>query len=350
MKPVLALIGDGIENPHNAITLMHAAQMFESSCRFRDRAGLADRWPNDLAGSPEPVTVEDLIDFNGSIVALENAEQAVPIYGFRAGSNKDRQLVVGNERRGISPDVLRLADACVKVPMRSRRVNTLNVAAASAVGLYYLARGGGGKLLARAHPERKRPELLLIGGHDHIELGSTIRSAAAFGWQRAFVEDRAAVWFRADRVTRSEGRGAARRGKNSIRLVPTTGGYTYAFEHACIVSVKRGEPLGRVNLARGRQQIVVLPDEGSVDIAAEELGRLARNLQFARIELPVDYERFVYHYRLAATIALAEISRQVGARARGAPRRRQPGVYNRQLETLLDESGETVFLDDLVDY
>ena len=54
---------------------------------------------------------------------------------------------------------------------------------------------GGGKLHARADPHRSRPELLLLGAGDHVELGSTIRSAAAFGWNRALVEDRAGVWF-----------------------------------------------------------------------------------------------------------------------------------------------------------
>jgi len=49
----------------------------------------------------------------------------------------------------------------------------------------------------RNDPRIRRPELLLLGAGDHFELGSTIRSAAAFGWERAFIEDRHSFLFTA---------------------------------------------------------------------------------------------------------------------------------------------------------
>ena len=93
-------------------------------------------------------------------------------------------------------------------------LNTLNVAAATGVALYYLSAGFGGKLQITSHPEKRRPEILFMAAGDHIELGSAIRSAGAFGWNRLFLEDREKIWFGCDRVTRSEGRGAAKRGRN----------------------------------------------------------------------------------------------------------------------------------------
>ena len=68
--------------------------------------------------------------------------------------------------------------------MRSRRINCLNVAAAAAVALYYLRQPHALQRTARREPERRRPELLLAGAGDHVELGSALRSAAALGWSR----------------------------------------------------------------------------------------------------------------------------------------------------------------------
>jgi DNA-binding NtrC family response regulator len=55
-----------------------------------------------------------------------------------------------------------------------------------------------------------------------------------------------------DRATTAEGRAAARRAKNSIRLVAVDEGRHYALEEACLVSSRPGaHPLARHNLAKG---------------------------------------------------------------------------------------------------
>jgi len=41
VKPSVTLIGDGIENPANALVMVHCAEMFEAACRFCDTKGLA---------------------------------------------------------------------------------------------------------------------------------------------------------------------------------------------------------------------------------------------------------------------------------------------------------------------
>lgn len=333
----------------NAAVMTQAAAMFGWACAFRDRNDLALDWArHELAPEPTWVSLESLREACGSMVAFDNGEGASVLYGFRPRRGKQMALVVGNERRGIPPDTLRTADHLVQVPMASKRVNCLNVAAASAVALYYLSRGGGGQMFTRKNPHRNRPELLLLGAGDHIELGSTIRSAAAFGWNRAFVEDRSGVWFGVERVARSEGRAAARRGKNSIRLIPTKSDRTFAFEEACVVTTgERGRGLSKVNLARGPSQLVVLADEQSVELEELELGRLARNVRYVNLELPGS--DFQYHYRLTSTIALAEVARQVGVRAPKTRRGARPPLYDMALRTL-QESGEVVELDELTGY
>ena len=346
------LFGDGVENAWNALTMTHAAAMFGWGCAFRDRAGLVKDWTTRaLDGIPDLLSLEELQDRCDPLVAFDNAEGAETIYGLQPGPIDRLALAVGNERRGLAADILRAAKYSIQVPMASERVNCLNVAAAAAVGMYYLSRDGGGKMYTRANPHRNRPELLLLGAGDHVELGSTIRSAAAFGWNRAFVEDRAGVWFGCDRVVRSQGRAAARRGKNAIRLVPTAPDRKYAFEEACVVTVQAGEqPLGRANLARGPRQLVVLADEEHVNWDGENLDRLARSVRFVRVDVPAPPTRLSYHYRLISTIVLAEVARQVGVYAPKARRRPRPPIYDRTLELLLEEAGETVLLQELDTY
>ncbi len=345
-----ALVGDGIENPWNARVMIHAAEMFGWECTFRDRKGLLEAWSAaSFQGEPPRVTREEIATFHSPVVAFDNAKGAADVYGFRPATGDRLSVVVGNERRGIAKDMLAIADHVVQVPMVSRRINTLNVAAASGVAMYYLTRGGGGRLQTRSEPNNNRPELLLLGATDHIELGSSIRSGAAFGWNRLFIDDRAGVWFGCDRITRSEGRGAARRGRNPIRLVPTTDAHSFAFEEVCVVTCSRdGVPIHRANLAKGPRQLVVIPDESAVRPSEQDLQRLGSAVRFVHLDVP--REKFVYHYRIIVTIALAEIARQVGTRARrGRGRPRQP-VYDRSLRLLMTEEGETVFLDDLEAY
>ncbi len=191
----------------------------------------------------------------------------------------------------------------------------------------------------------------MVGPVDHIELGSAIRSAGAFGWERLLIEDRAAAWFGCDRITRSESRGAARRGRNPIRVVAAPPNGRYAFDEVCVLTVKEaGTPLHRARLAGGARQLIAIPDESAVDCREEDWRRLAREVTFVRLDVP--HQPYVYHYRLIATIALAEIARQIGRKApSGVGRRARPTpYYDRALETLSDTQGETVFLEDLASY
>ncbi len=348
----LTLIGDGIENPHNALTMLHAAEMFGAGCVFLDRKGLQESWAQTFTRA-EPYRGIDLdglaADFTPR-VALDNINGAEDIYGFGLPQGRSPAVMVGNERRGLSRSVVGLADCAVQIPMASRKLNTLNVAAADGVALYYLSRGGGGKMQTRSQPHKHRPELLLIGGKNHFELGSTIRSAGAFGWGRIFVEDRFGVWFGCDRVKKSEGRAAARRGRNPIRLIPTEADRRYVFEDVAVLTTRRqGEPLHRANLARGTKQVIVMADESEIDPDTEQFARLGRHVRFVRLDAPK--AEAPYHFRLSATIALAEAGRQVGHRppVPGRPRRHGP-LFEHALKTLLSDEGETVFLEDLAEY
>ncbi len=343
-----ALIGVSIENPGNAVAMMHAAAMYGVRCCFLDTKGLARSKIIARSGTFSVIDGETVRTRYQRRIAFENDPQAVDVYGFTPG--EETAIMVGNERRGLSYEFMKMATDTVQIPMVSRRVNCLNVAAASAVALYYMTHAKTGPQAIRANPGLRRPEILIIGGDDPIELGIVIRSAAAFGWERALVEDRGGCWFGCDRIMRSEGRAAARRGKNSIRLLRCPPGSAYNYDQVVVVTTNgRGEPLHRTRLADGGRQAVVLADERFVDLAEEDWQRVGKTVRHASLQ--VDCDPSAYHFRLSASVVLAEVARQVGRQAPGKRLgRRGVPIYDRALAPAADQEGQVIYLEDLVDF
>ncbi len=337
------LIGDGIENPFNIEAMIHAAQMFDSRCLFNQSQG------DDTTGDVAAITCAEISRSYAPVLALENWKNVQVLYGYELQANAHAAVVAGNERQGISREMASVSTHAISIPMISKRLNCINVAAASAVALYYLSYGLRGRMQIRSEPQKKRPEIIFIGGTAHAELGSAIRSAAALGWNRIFIEDRSNVWFGCDRVTKSEGRAAARRGRNPIRLVPCQPDHRYLFREAVVVTSKNlgGSSLPKVDLSRGAQQVVIIADESQIDVESENWQRVAEKITFGQIEIPA--HSFHYHYRHLASIALAEISRQVGQKALWKPTKQDP-IYESSLLLMSQEKGEAVFLEDLDEY
>ncbi len=348
------LIGDSIENPANARVMIAAARMFGVDCAFAHAVAIGEARGNDSGdatlyqGDSLPqITLDTAASEYGQVIACDNLPGARELYGFRAKSRF--ALLVGNERRGLTHSSRRIATDSLQIPMQSRRINCLNVAAASAVALNYLTRVRVGPMARVGEPASRRPEVLLAAATDHIEMGSAIRSAAAFGWSRLLIDDRHRVWFGVDRIVRSEGRAAARRARNDIRLIPLTEHQIIEVPEVVAVTIgSAGTPLHRVDLARGARQLIVIPDEsaGHADPAAME--RAGRRLRLARLELP--QASFPYHFRLIASLVLAEVARQVGTRVPREGRRRERPEYLLRLPLALEEAGELVSLDDLGAY
>lgn len=71
-----------------------------------------------------------------ALIALETEPDALPIAQFCPSGRI--ALVVGNERRGIHPDVLAMADHVLSIPMRGYKIS-LNTAVAFALAVYPLA-------------------------------------------------------------------------------------------------------------------------------------------------------------------------------------------------------------------
>ena len=303
----LTLLADGVENPANLARIEEAAL---------------------LLGLTYSTSI------NGHLIAVENAPGAREIYG-RSALKKDATLAVGNERRGLSRKTLAAADETLVIPTLSRTVTTLNVAATAAVAAWYVLRGSGQQARA-AQPELRRPVLLLVG-EDHVEVGSSLRSAAAFGYRDVLLDDRGAGWFEGPSAIRREARAAARRHKNPLRVHRATLDDAARFDEILLVTPSGGgTPLQRERLVHGRRQLIIVgaaPGD-MTGFAPDRVGIASLGLEPAE-RAPL---------RLVASIALAEIARQVGRR-RPVPGRPAPRIptYDTALEVVVGE--ETLLVD-----
>jgi tRNA G18 (ribose-2'-O)-methylase SpoU len=313
------LIGDGIENPANARALMDAAAMFAIPAAFRDTHSLVESWSTELGGGILPIVeTTELMSELLPIVAIENGPGSTSVYDSSLPKGSP-SIVVGNERRGIRGDVMRAASACVDIPMAGRGLNTLNVASAAAIALFYLLAPERRPMRKVPRPEQRRPGLLLVAPADHVEAGSVLRSAAALGWRAVGLDDSERVWFGVPRGARTEGRAAARSHRNAIRVLPMRAEGPLSFARVVVAGIEVDGPLlHRVDLAAGRNTVLVIPDEGRE--RRDEWRSLAPKVEFARVALPA--EDFPYRYRLVASIVLAEVARQVGRAVAGEPIRR----------------------------
>jgi hypothetical protein len=310
----LGLFADGVENPANVLRIKDAAL---------------------LLGASLSTTLD------GRVIAIENLPRAQSIYG-RGPLRTATTIAVGNERRGISRRTLDSSDEFLVIPTLSRTVKTLNVAAAAAVAGWYVLRGSGPQARA-VRPDHRRPALLIVGD-DHVEIGSTLRSAAAFGFRDVLLDDRGAGWFDGTAAARREARAAARRHKNPLRIHRATLRSAANFDEVVLVTPSvRSVPLPRETLVRGQRQLVVVgAPAAEVAAASSDRPRVATlGLQ------PMENAPL----RLTASIALAEIARQVGRRRpiSGRPAARPP-TYELALELASADRMRLIDQSDLLDY
>ena len=191
--------------------------------------------------------------------------------------------MVGNERRGLSYECARLATDKVQVPMVSHRINCLNVAAASAVALYYLCGTRVGPMATRGRPGQPASRSAVAESRGPRGTGKRHPlHCCLWLWPGADRRPRrrCGLAARSRRALRRPG-GSRARGRNEILCVPCPSGASHGFARVTVVTTHPiGFPLHRVNLARGPGQLIVLADERSVDQASETWSRLGKEVEF----------------------------------------------------------------------
>jgi hypothetical protein len=345
---LISLIADGIQHAPNVVTLLAAASMFGAECAFRGGVALDEI---GLDTFPSPIRLNDPISVSAyqPLVALENRPGSESVFGARFPSRSCRGLLVGNEARGISERLLTATNRVVHIPMASGAISTLNVAAAAAVGLYAVTTGGFRSAEVRSESDRRRPELLIVGGADAFEVGSSIRSAAAFGWSRLFLQDRGTVWFNARRSMKVASQAAARRSRNSIRVIPSQPSVRASFARVCIFTQGEGNiPLHRANLAGSSDILLVVPDEQAINVDSEDWEVLGTSPQIIGLGVPNPLS--LPRLRLTLSVALAEAARQIGTPPVRPihPTRHEPTGYDKALRLGDVGAGEIIDLEDLL--
>ncbi len=153
------LVGEGIANPTNLGAMVRSAAalgfdallldqssvdpLYRRAARVAMGEGYAFPWTRLPAF---PAGLEVLRSAGFRVLALTPAADAVPIDEAAASLSESDHvaLVLGTEGPGLSGETLRAADVRVRIPM-SGGVDSLNVAAATAVACWALRTGGASR-------------------------------------------------------------------------------------------------------------------------------------------------------------------------------------------------------------
>lgn len=71
------------------------------------------------------------------IIALEQTKDSIDLFKYKLPKNKKIALVMGNEVRGLSPQILKYCDKKIAIPMYGKK-ESLNVSVATGIALYQL--------------------------------------------------------------------------------------------------------------------------------------------------------------------------------------------------------------------
>src|SRR5437762_1386483 len=114
----ITLIGEEIAGAWNSQALADIASAFDGTYVAFNGAD---------AGVTEDGVSPALTDYD-CLIAAENLPGAANVYGFRPPGSRNA-LLVGNEAKGLRRRTLKQAHDVVEIPLASRNINCLNVAA-----------------------------------------------------------------------------------------------------------------------------------------------------------------------------------------------------------------------------
>ncbi len=165
------------------------------------------------------VGIDEVLNRFDRVLACETSAQSRAVYEY-AMPRGNVGLIVGNERNGIPGKLLKKVHQIISLPMLGKGLSSVNVAVAAAIILYVAERDFGRKRYRSVALSHRDVDVLAFGPPDPSELGSFLRGAWAFGWQRIFLADPGRAWFTDDRQTILAGRAAARCEVNRLVVCP----------------------------------------------------------------------------------------------------------------------------------
>jgi tRNA(Leu) C34 or U34 (ribose-2'-O)-methylase TrmL len=305
MKTRYTLVGFEIEGEWNVPLLVNAAEMSGASLLLAE-----SRIPFSATGivNGSMVGIDEVLNQFDQVLACETTVKSRPVYEF-AMPRGHVGLIVGNERNGIPGKLLKRVHQVISIPMLGKGSSSVNVAVAAAIILYVAERDLGRKRLRSVALTHRDVDVLVFGPSDPSELGSFLRSAWAFGWQRVFLSDPGGAWFTNDRQTILAGRAAARNEVNRLVVCPREQLNFGDYDQIVVCDKTRsGDPLSRFAL---RNQGKVLLVYGDADESLDA-GESVQQIYVDHAATTVDP-----CFRHAGSILLSVVSQQLRRGRRG---------------------------------
>jgi len=83
-------------------------------------------------------SVKDLREKGYVIVSLEQVEESIHLQNFEPSENKKYALILGNEVKGVSQEIVSISDFCVEIPQIGTK-HSFNVTVSAAMAIYHMA-------------------------------------------------------------------------------------------------------------------------------------------------------------------------------------------------------------------
>jgi len=151
---ILVVLED-IHDPHNAAAILRTCDafgiqnvwfVFEQEKPYNPKkvgkasSSSANKWLSIQTFNSVSACIAALVQNRYTIIVSAISPQAIPLDTARF-TEKKTALIVGNEHRGISEEMLAKADRVIQIPMRGF-VQSLNVSVATAILLWEITKNG----------------------------------------------------------------------------------------------------------------------------------------------------------------------------------------------------------------
>lgn len=80
--------------------------------------------------------IEELQQRNYKILAIEQAEQTIPLQSFETATGQGYALVLGNEVAGVDQTIVDAADACLEIPQHGTK-HSLNISVCTGIVIWH---------------------------------------------------------------------------------------------------------------------------------------------------------------------------------------------------------------------
>jgi hypothetical protein len=266
----ITLVGLDIQGKWNLPLLDNAASMSGAAFQEASSRATAVESPEKAVANGPPVPLWDEISMNYDVVvACELARGSNSVYETPLPRGAVA-VVVGNEWAGIPRMILNSADRIVNIPIETKRISSLNVAAAAAIVLWVLERDIPRRGLARCGISLKNTDVLLQAPRDPSELGSLLRSLWACGWNHVYLNDPAGTWFTRDPEAVLAGRAAARRSRNQLAVIPANKLDFRLYDRIITCNgEQRGIPLSKLRIEKARRILVEFGTGAPADVSGD---------------------------------------------------------------------------------